>query len=89
MRELMVPSSTIWVATRALASNDQKVAATRPACTAVITTREVLPWTRKEPVVISWKGRVRKYMSRKTRSSIRPAESGSSWVSPQPSVHVK
>lgn len=53
MRELRVPSSTTCVLTIPFAKSVQKVAATRPACIAVSTTRAVEPCSRKEPVVRS------------------------------------
>ena len=59
-RALIVPSSTICVLMSALPNKAQKVAATRPAWMAVMAVSAVVPCSRKEPVVISWKGRVRK-----------------------------
>jgi len=67
-----VPSSTTCVATMALASNVQNNVTTRPACMAVSTTKADEPWARNEPVVINWKGRVKKYRQKNIRSSTRP-----------------
>ena len=47
---VIVPSSTSCVLTIALPSSAQKVAATKPACTAVIAVSAVEPCSRKEPV---------------------------------------
>ena len=69
---LGVPSSTSCVDTMALASSAQKKATTRPAWTAVNTTRAFEPCSRNEPVVRSWKGRVARYMIKNVRSSMRP-----------------
>lgn len=70
--ELRVPSSTICVATMALASNAQNNVATRPAWMAVSATKAVEPWVSKEPDVINWNGRVKRYKTKNIRSSIRP-----------------
>jgi len=70
--ELRVPSSTTCVATMALASKVQNNVATRPACMAVSTTNADEPWVRNEPVVINWKGRVKRYKQKNIRSSTRP-----------------
>jgi hypothetical protein len=43
-----------------LASRDQNRLATAPACRAVRTTSEVEPWVRREPDVMSWRGRVKR-----------------------------
>ena len=67
------PSSTTWVATSALASRDQKSAATRPAWMAVSTTSAVEPCSTNEPVVRSCSGRVRKYKNKNIRNSSLPA----------------
>ena len=56
--ELIVPSSTTCVLTIAFPSNAQNVAATKPAWTAVMAVRAVEPCSRKDPVVMSWRGRV-------------------------------
>ena len=48
--ELIVPSSTSCVLTIALPRSAQKVAATNPACMAVIAVSAVEPCSRKEPV---------------------------------------
>ena len=60
IKELIVPSSTTCVATRALASNDQKSAATTPACSAVRATSAVEPCVSTAPLESSWRGRERK-----------------------------
>lgn len=60
MSELRVPSSTIWVETKALPSNVQNSAATMPAWIAVKTTSAVDPCCRTAPVVTSWNGKERK-----------------------------
>ena len=84
--ELNVPSSTTCVLTSPFPRRVQKVAATVPAWIAVSTTSAVEPCSMNEPVVRSWKGRVRKYATRKMRNSILPvvrhakAESDSQFV---------
>jgi hypothetical protein len=76
MSELRVPSSTTWVETIALPSNAQNSAAMMPAWIPVKATSDVDPCSRTEPVVMSWNGRERKYITRKIRNSERPAEGG-------------
>jgi hypothetical protein len=56
----------------ALASNVQNSVATRPAWMAVRATKAVEPWVSKEPEVINWKGRVKRYNAKNMRSSTRP-----------------
>lgn len=74
MSELRVPSSTTCVETIALPSNAQNSAATMPAWRPVKATSAVDPCCRTAPVVMSWNGKERKYMTKKIRNSERPAE---------------
>jgi hypothetical protein len=60
IRLLNIPSSTTCVATILFANSAQKVATTIPAWTAIRTANATDPYSKIDPVVKGWSGRVRR-----------------------------